>query len=106
MSQIKAANRIFAEHRYLKSQHEILMDQVSLYRRSGVAKDMIIQSKQQQIGALEEIIAGKDMIISNSGGAINDLKARIEAEQKDHKKYLFLGCGVGAAIASVLFAVL
>jgi CRISPR/Cas system CMR subunit Cmr6 (Cas7 group RAMP superfamily) len=104
--QLQAACRIFVEHAYFKSQNELLLEQISLHERSGRAKDRIIQSRKEQVETMNEILSRKDRMIENHLEAIDHLEKQVKYEQRNHKKYLFLGCGVGAAVVSVLVVVL
>ena len=42
----------------------------------------------------------------NSDRIIYSLKAQVEAERKDKKKYMLYGAGVGIAVVGVLVAIL
>ena len=105
VSQIRAANRIFAEHSFLLSENTILNNRISLLNQSNSTKDYVIKSQQSQINALNEIIIRKDAMLKNSDAMIDNLKKQVAAEQKDMRKFWY-GAGAGAAVAGVVILIL
>jgi len=101
-AQLRETCRIFAEHSFLKSENVLLNSQISLLNRSATAKNYIIQSQNEQISTLNAIIDKKDDIDKNNDMMIENLKAQIATERKNHIKYMLYGCGVGVAVVGVV----
>ena len=80
----------------------MLTEQVSLLTRSSTAKNYLIENKQEQIAALNEIILVNNRIIANTEAVNRNLKTQIAAERK---KYFWYGAGVGAVVVGVVVAV-
>ena len=104
-SQIRAANRIFAEHSFLKSENTLLNNQIALLSETSQAMDCVIQSQRAQIAVLNDIIVKKDAMLTSGDSVIEILKKQIKAEQRDMKKF-WCGVGAGAVVAGVLIAIL
>ena len=106
VSQLRAASKIFVEHDFLKTENVLLNERISLLERSGAAKDLIINSQQIQINALNEIIVRKDAMLMNSDAMIDVLKKQVVAEQKNRKQYTLYNIGIGMVIGGIVVAIL
>ena len=104
-AQLRETCRIFTEHSFLKSENELLNSQISFLNRSATAKDYIIQSQREQIGALNDISVKKDAALTNCDAMIENLKKQVSKERQEQKKYFLYGAGAGIVLSAALVLV-
>ena len=105
-TQLRAACRIFVNHSLLTRENALLKERIVQLENVVIANRNIVYLQNQQITQLKQIIVKKDDIIANVGEINDGLRAQLNAERRDRKKYALMGAGAGVIVAAAVVMVL